>query len=159
GKRTSADDMRFLIAYARQLPNADWDHVGVIGHSGGAHATLTYRTQVGCLADAVVSLDTTQDYFGMSDKRWGDLTGAVVGSERNVTGPVLMVANPHAFFELAESLQYARRYYLTIKDLGHNDFISQGKIGRELRYRLQFPDSDPAGAGPPAGKAAAERAG
>ena len=40
GKQTSARDMEFLIAYAKQLPNADWHHVGVIGHSGGAHAAL-----------------------------------------------------------------------------------------------------------------------
>jgi hypothetical protein len=59
GKQTSVRDMQFLVGYAKQLSNVDWHHVGVIAHSGGAHATLMYRAQPDCLADSVVSLDTT----------------------------------------------------------------------------------------------------
>jgi hypothetical protein len=143
GKQTSAGDVQFLVAFAKQLANADWNHVGVIGHSGGAHASLIYRAQSGCLADAVVSLDTTQDYYSLADTRWEELTTAAVKNRKNVTGPLLMVANPHAFFQMADSLSLARRYYLTIKDLDHNDFISQGPIGRELRHRLRFPNPAP----------------
>ncbi len=146
GKQTSAEDMRFLIAYAKQLPTVDWNHVGVVGHSGGAHATLIYRAQPGCLADAVVSLDTTQDYYSLADTRWEEMTTPVVRNARTITGPLLMVANPHAFFQLADSLSSARRYYFTIRDLGHNDFIAQGVIGRELRRRLRVPH--PAQPGP-----------
>jgi predicted dienelactone hydrolase len=98
GKQTSARDMQFLIGYAQQLSNVDWHHVGVIGHSGGAHATLMYRAQTDCLADAVVSLDTTQDYYAMPDLRWEEFTSTVVKDRKNMTGPVLMVANPHASF-------------------------------------------------------------
>jgi dienelactone hydrolase len=103
GKQTSAGDLGFLIAYAKQLANADWNHVGVVGHSAGAHATLIYRAQGGCLADAVVSLDTTQDYHSLTDPRWDEMTRTAVRNKHNVTGPLLMVANPHAFFELADS--------------------------------------------------------
>src|SRR5215471_8037299 len=46
GKHTSARDMAFLIGYAKQLPNVDWHHVGVIGHSAGAHATLMYGEEI-----------------------------------------------------------------------------------------------------------------
>jgi hypothetical protein len=141
GKQTSAGDMQFLSAYAHTLSNVDWNHIGVVGHSGGAHAALTFRAQSGCLADAVVSLDTTQDYYGMPDPRWESLTTTVDRNRKNMTGPLLMVANPHAFFQLADSLSSARRYYLTIRDLDHNDFISQGGIGTALRYQLRFPDS------------------
>jgi hypothetical protein len=87
------------------------------------------------------------------------MTKAVVGNEKRVTGPVLMVANPHAFFQLADSLSSARRYYFTIKDLDHNDFISQGKIGAELRFRLRFPNPAPAGPATLIGEEAKERAG
>jgi dienelactone hydrolase len=137
GKQTSVADMHFLVAYARRLANVDWEHVGVVGHSGGAHAALVFRAQGGCPADAVVSLDTTQDYHGLTDTRWEEMTTPVVWNCKNMTGPLLMVANPHAFFELADSLSGARRYYFTIKDLGHNDFIAQGVIGRGLRDRLR----------------------
>jgi hypothetical protein len=66
-----------------------------------------------------------------------------------MTGPLLMVANPHAYFQLADSLLLARRYYLTIKDLDHNNFVSQSSMTGELRHRLRFPTAAGAGAGPP----------
>jgi hypothetical protein len=138
GKQTSARDMEFLIGYAKQLSNVDWHHVGVIGHSGGAHAALMYRARSDCLADAVVSLDTTQDYFGTSDLRWKALISTVVNNRKNMTGPLLMVANPHAFFQLADSLSFGRRFYFTIKDLDHNNFVSQSSMSGELRHRLRF---------------------
>jgi hypothetical protein len=141
GRLTSAGDMQFLIAFARQHANVDWNHIGVVGHSGGAHASLTFRAQSGCLADAVVSLDTTEDYYSVTDPRWEPMTTMVANNRKNMIGPILMVANPHAFFELADSLSMARRYYLTLRDLDHNDFITQGGIGRYLRYRLRFPNS------------------
>jgi Chlorophyllase len=122
-------DMEFLIAYARQRPAVDWNHISVIGHSAGAHAALTFRAQSNCAADAVVSLDTTEDYYSVADPRWEPLTTTVAKNRKHMTGPLLMVASPHAFFQLADSLSFARRYYLTIRDLGHNDFISQGGMG------------------------------
>src|SRR5262249_36746553 len=45
-----------------------------------------------------------------------------------------------AYFELADSLRFARRYYFTIKDQGHNDYISQGIIHRERLYQLHRND-------------------
>jgi pimeloyl-ACP methyl ester carboxylesterase len=138
GKHASARDMQFLIGYARQLPNVDWHHVGVIGHSAGAHATLMYRAQADCLADAVVSLDTTQDYYSTAELRWGELCATVGKNRKNMTGALLMVANPHAYFQLADSLSLARRYYLTIKDLDHNNFVSQSSMMGEFRQRLRF---------------------
>ena len=149
GKQTSVRDMQFLVGYAKQLSNVDWHHVGVIGHSGGAHATLMYRAQPDCLADAVVSLDTTQDYFSVADPRWESMTSVVVKNRKNMTGPMLMVANPHAYFELADSLSLARRYYLTIKDLDHNNFVSQSILSGELRRRLRSPNSAGAGGDSP----------
>jgi predicted dienelactone hydrolase len=157
GKHTSARDMQFLIGYAKQLPNVDWQHVGVIGHSAGAHATLMYRAQADCAADAVVSLDTTQDYYSAADLRWQELCASVAKNRKNMTGPLLMVANPHAYFELADSLSLARRYYLTIKDLDHNNFVSQSSMMGELRHRLRFPTAAGAGAGPPSAEEVKER--
>ena len=85
----------------------------------------------------------------MADPRWEEMTTTVGKNRKNMTGPLLMVANPHAFFQLADSLSPARRYYLTIKDLDHNDFISQGSMTGELRHRLRFPTAAGAGGGPP----------
>lgn len=125
GKSTSARDMAFLIAQAQTMPNVDWQHIGVIGHSGGAHASLTFRAQESSAIDALVSLDTTQDYYSLADTRW-TMVPIVLKGRENFTGPLLVAANPHAFFPLFETLDQSHRYYLTLRDLEHNDFISQG---------------------------------
>jgi hypothetical protein len=117
-----------------------------------------YRAQADCLADAVVSLDTTQDYYSSSDQRWAELCATVDKNRKNMTGSLLIVANPHAYFQLADSLSLARRYYLTIKDLDHNDFVSQGSMTGELRHRLRFPAAAGVGAGPPDAQEVKDRA-
>jgi hypothetical protein len=134
--------MEFLIAYARQLPGVDWNHIGVIGHSAGAHAVLMLGSQANAAVDAIVSLDTTQDYHGLKAPGWEEMTTTVVKNSKNFTYPLLMVANPHAFFELADTLQFCRRYYFTLKDMGHDDYISQGGIGRERRCQLHQGDQN-----------------
>src|SRR5262249_12931917 len=123
----SAGDLAFLIAHARTLPAVDWNHVGLVGHSAGAQASLVYRSQANTAVDAVVSLDTTQDYRGVSDPFWS-FTPKVVKSADNLNCPLLMAAGPNAFFELADSLRHAERYYLTITGVDHNDYIAQGII-------------------------------
>lgn len=140
GEEGSARDLAFLVAHARQIPGADWSRVGMVGHSLGAQAVLLYQSQSGSLGDAVVCLDTTQDYFSLKEPRWDYLTTPVVKNARNVACPVLMAAGPHAFFELADSLHRARRYYLTVKDLDHNDYITQGVTSKERLYQLHLHD-------------------
>jgi pimeloyl-ACP methyl ester carboxylesterase len=115
GAWPSAHDMAFLVAAARQLPGVDPDRVGVIGHSGGAHAALTYGSLPGAAVDAVVSLDTTQDYHGLKDPGWEPMTTLVLRNRKHFKCPLLMVAGPAAFFALADTLQASRRYYFTVK--------------------------------------------
>jgi hypothetical protein len=141
GQEGSARDLGFLAAHARQLPGADWGRVGAVGHSLGAQAALLYRSQVDSVADAVVCLDTTQDYRGVNDPMWDYYyTKPVAKNARNVTCPLLMAAGPYAFFELADSLPLSRRYYLTLTGVDHNDYISQGIISRDRLLRLNASD-------------------
>jgi pimeloyl-ACP methyl ester carboxylesterase len=133
--RASSRDMAFLIAYARQLPFVHRDHAGLVGHSAGAQAALVFRSLTRSPVDAVVSLDTTQDYFSLASPGWEYLTKRVLKNPRNMNGPLLMVANSHAIFQLADSLVHADRYYLTFNGLDHNDFISQGIVRRILESR------------------------
>jgi hypothetical protein len=39
-----------------------------------------------------------------------------------------MVANAHAVFELADSLKYCERLYMTLADQNHSDFVSEGIV-------------------------------
>jgi pimeloyl-ACP methyl ester carboxylesterase len=132
GLEGSARDLAFLIAYASQLSFADWGHVAVAGHSAGAQAALMYASRGSTPVDAVVSLDTTQDYASLADHDWSVFVPVVQESARNMTMPILFAANAHAVFELADSLGDSERDYLTFHDLDHNDFISQGIFKRIL---------------------------
>jgi pimeloyl-ACP methyl ester carboxylesterase len=134
----STRDLAFLIGYASRLPFADWGRVAVAGHSAGAQASLVYASRESTPVDAVVSLDTTQDYYSLSDRGWKSFVPTVRESSRNITMPVLFAANACAVFELADSLAGSERDYLTFKDLGHNDYISQGIFKRTL---ASWPDA------------------
>jgi dienelactone hydrolase len=132
GRDGSARDLEFLIAHARRQPNVDWQHIGLVGHSLGAQAILMFRAQSASPVDAVVSLDTTQDYHTLASPGWKDMTKLLLENSQNVNGPLLMVANAKALFQLADSLDRADRYYFTLKDQDHNDFIDQGIMRRTL---------------------------
>jgi len=142
GRKGSARDMEFLITYASRLPDVDWNHIGVMGHSGGAQAALIFHAQAASPVDAVVSLDTTQDYHSLADHKWGDLVKPLVENKNDLSKPLLMVANAPAIFELIDSLKSAERYYLTFSDLDHNDFISQGIMRRDLESLANPDDRD-----------------
>jgi dienelactone hydrolase len=156
-REASVRDLGFLIAYARELPNVDWGHVGIVGHSAGAQAALLFGAQADRPADAIVSLDTTQDYHGLTDSAWQDFTVPVVKNSKNFTCPLLMVAGPNAIFELADSLCHCRRYYLTVKGLAHNEYIAQGSVHKERLYQLGLNDTSEPAASRAAKKAALER--
>ncbi|HMP04193.1 MAG TPA: hypothetical protein PKD86_09635 [Gemmatales bacterium] len=141
----SARDLDFLIAQAAELPFVDWQHIGLIGHSAGAQAALRFRAQPQCPVDAMVCLDTTQDYHSISNPLW-DYPAHVLKNQARFTGPLLMVAGPGAFFELADALRQAPRYYLTLPNLSHNDYISQGLWRRESNERLSRGEPSPAAA-------------
>ncbi len=132
GRLGSLRDMEYLIAYASGLPDVDWQHIGIVGHSAGAQAALMFQAQDASPTDAVVSLDTTQDYSSLLDHRWDDMIKPILENRTNSRKPLLFLANSHAIFEFADQLTEAERYYLTFRDLGHNDFISQGIQQREL---------------------------
>ena len=143
GRLGSARDMEYLIGYAYGLSNVDWNHIGLVGHSAGAQAALMFQAQDATPVDAVVSLDTTQDYTGLADHRWDDMIHPILENRSNSRRPLLFVANSHAVFEFADQLTDAERYYLTFRDMGHDDFVSQGIQRREFEL-LAKPDDQTA---------------
>lgn len=140
GGMASAHDIAFLVAAVGKFPNVDSRHIGVVGHSGGAHAALTYGSLPGAAVDAVVSLDTTQDYHSVKDPGWVDMTNLVLKNRKNFTSSLLMAASPYAYFDLADRLNRAPRYYFTVSGLGHDDYIAQGGISKERLLQLSLAD-------------------
>ncbi len=92
--------------------------------------------------DAVVSLDTTQDYHTLDSPGWEDMTKLLLENSGFVNGPLLMVANAKALFQLADKLERAERYYFTLSGQGHNDFIAQGLEQRALEIEAKPGDRE-----------------
>jgi hypothetical protein len=133
----SLGDFAFLIERAAKMSNVDATRVAGIGHSGGAHTMLRWRVSDHCPARAIVSLDTTQDYYSLRDRRWFDMTDPMQAHPERMAGPLLMCASPYASFELLDSLSAADRWYFTAP-LEHDEFIGHGL------FRLDHAPDDPA---------------
>ena len=127
----SEADLRHLIRVASELLPVDWSRIGMVGHSGGAHTAVRFMSRLGTPLDAVVLLDTTQDYHSFADTRWNDMVPLALDSADEITIPLLFAARQHALFRLGDSLLAAPRTYLTFRDLEHNSFISQGVIATD----------------------------
>lgn len=124
-------DIRWLLLTLQRLGIAV-PSVTVIGHSAGAQAMLRFATDPSAPVDAIVSLDTTQDYAMLSDRTWSYYTDRVIEERAGIRVPMVVAAGPEALFELADSLSASPRWLVTVPDLDHNDFISQGQIRRQL---------------------------
>ncbi|HWA15810.1 MAG TPA: hypothetical protein VG817_05215 [Gemmatimonadales bacterium] len=135
------DIARMLMELPRQ--GFPVSHVTAIGHSAGAQALLWATADPSLPVDAVLSLDTTEDYSMLSDRSWSYFTDDLVRRRHDVKLPIMFVADREGLFELADSLVDSRRTLVTVPDLGHNDFISQGNISRQLHAGL--PDADSSG--------------
>jgi dienelactone hydrolase len=142
GHENSASDFEFLIRYASSLPDVDWQHIGIVGHSAGAQAALYFLARRGSAVDAVVSLDTTQDYYTFATKFWEDLVRLVLDNVNSMDGPLLMAANDHAIFQLADALVKSDRYYLLTHALDHNNFIAQSLAQKMIECRAKPADRD-----------------
>lgn len=116
-------------------------HVTAVGHSAGAQAMQWYAADPSAVIDAVLSLDTTEDYSMLSDRTWAYYTTDLVANRSKVRVPFMFVADHSALFELADSLATTTRFLVTVPDIGHNDFISQGVIRKQLREGLTGDDT------------------
>ncbi len=147
--RGSAEDVQFLVRWARALPFVDWRHVALIGHSAGAQALLKYAAQPGCVGDALVLLDTTQDYYALGMPLHESLVREATEGSAFLTRPMLVATGPEAIFALCDRLVNAERTYLTVPELGHDEYISQGlqrlaRIGRQAMAGVAGADTEAA---------------
>jgi hypothetical protein len=134
--------VQFLVRWARAHAFIDARCVGLVGHSAGAQAMLRFAAQPGCVGDALVLLDTTQDYYSLGMPFFEPLVREITDGIATLTKPMLVVANPAAMFALCDMLVNAERTYLTVPELGHDDFISQGQ--QRLARIARSPEATPA---------------
>ncbi len=133
----SIQDLDFLIHRAKELPYADMSRIAVMGHSAGAQAAMMYAARPSVATDALVILDTTQDYYSMNDPRWSTLLPYLKENGKHLRAPMLVAAQPNAYFQLCDSLTGSDRTYFTYTSFDHNNFIAQGILSTELKRRLE----------------------
>jgi predicted dienelactone hydrolase len=62
-------DLNFLVTFARALPNADADRLGVMGHSYGAWVSFAWTANVDAPVRALITLDSGFEYDSLSEVR------------------------------------------------------------------------------------------
>ncbi|MEM1337560.1 MAG: hypothetical protein AAF634_08850 [Bacteroidota bacterium] len=138
GGEQSIKDIHYLINYASQLENVDISRIALIGHSGGAQAALLAKSNTRNGIKAVVSIETTQEPFGLSDTRWNSFTKPVLEKRSNVNSSLLAFTDHKAVFQLYDLLLLADRYYVTFPEsLNHNEYIAQGVFANHLNFEIQ----------------------
>lgn len=146
GLESQAADIRFLLASAYALPQADTAHVGVVGFSWGGLANI-YAAARDDRIGALVSLDgSVRSYPKFVNG--GDDAAKYVTPER-VAVPLLFIgARPKSVEQLnsdgaelgysfINSMQYSDVYVASMAPMLHRDFSS---------YSLRIVPHDPAGA-------------
>ena len=135
---TSWRDMEALLRFAGTLPFVDTTRVAAMGHSLGAQRALGWSFEPGSALDAVVSLDSTIEYNQLKDHHFFDLN---LDPEKEITVPVFRFASwhepemhwPETRFEvLDEVLKFAPNYAAAVSFMRHDDYLSDGVIGRVL---------------------------
>lgn len=138
GGAQSVKDISYLINYASKLDLIDASNIALVGHSGGAQASVLAKSNTVNLIKAVVSLETTQETFGLADTRWDSYTQPALDKLSNMNGALLAFADHKAVFELFDMMTAADRYYVTLPEtLNHDEYIAQGIFANQVRIQLQ----------------------
>tara|TARA_R110002051_G_scaffold181774_1_gene251276 strand:+ start:47820 stop:49337 length:1518 start_codon:yes stop_codon:yes gene_type:complete len=128
----SFKDIDFLIEYAIKTGLVDQNNITLLGHSAGAQAIMKYQATGSSKAKNLILLDTTQDNHSLGLNYLWPFTTNVLANISLFNTNILVFAEPTASFQLIEKLHQANRTYVTIPNLNHNEFISEGLIKRTL---------------------------
>jgi pimeloyl-ACP methyl ester carboxylesterase len=127
-------DLGFLAAFARALPNADADRLGVMGHSYGAWVSFAWTANIDSPVRALITLDSGFEYDSLPEGP-EFLQLHMKRNERNIRAATLRVASterkPH-FEYLDPYLKFVPRYEVSITSLTHNDYLTHGAIRPDL---------------------------
>lgn len=123
-------DLDFLATFARALPNADADRLGVMGHSYGAWVSFAWAANVDSPVRALITLDSGFEYDSLPEGP--ELLQLHMKRNRNnIRAATLRVASTerHPHFEYLDPyLKFVPRYEVSIASLAHNDYLTHGAI-------------------------------
>jgi hypothetical protein len=133
---TSFRDMEFLFRYARELPFADADVIGAMGHSWGAIAILHWAALPDSSLRAFVTLDSGFEYGAIEDTGIEPLISHMRTNKNNIRAAALRFSGRPTlktnFDFLEPHLKYAPDYRAAVAGLTHNDYLTHGAIGPAL---------------------------
>lgn len=123
-------DFNFIINYCQQNNISKNKEVYLSGHSFGANCAITFIGQGNKNVTGLIPLDSDYGYVlnNFFPKKYNPFTADKVKHYKNL--PMFFANRSEAHFKMIDSLSQSQRYYLTIADMMHNDFASQGGIGR-----------------------------
>jgi len=127
-------DLDVLVNFARTLPSADADRLGVMGHSYGAWVSFAWTAKIGSPVRALITLDSGFEYDSLSE---GPelLQLHMKANKNNIRAATLRVASSerHPHFEYIDPyLKFVPRYEATITSLTHNDYLTHGAMRPDL---------------------------
>src|SRR5262249_5804363 len=129
---TSFRDMEFLCRYARELPFADADQLGAMGHSWGAIAVLHWAALPNSSLRAFVTLDSGFEHVSIEDCGAESLVYHMRTNKGNIRAAALRVSGRATlktnFDFLAPHLKHAPDYQATVVGLTHNDYVMHGTL-------------------------------
>jgi pimeloyl-ACP methyl ester carboxylesterase len=135
-------DLDFLVNFARRLPNADADRLGVMGHSYGAWASFAWAAKESSPLRALITLDSGFEYDSLADGP-EQLQFHMKLNKNAIRAATLRVASinrkPH-FEYLDPYLKFVPRYEASLTSLTHNDYLTHGAI-RPALMPGHWPDS------------------
>jgi hypothetical protein len=128
-QRATFDDLDFIINYCKQHNLSKSKKVFLMGHSYGANSSISFIGEGHRNVDGIIPLDSDFGYE-LANFYPPAFNPFVKDKLKLYTLPVFCIGRTEAHFKMVDSLSLSTRYYLTIPNMRHNDFTSQGAIGR-----------------------------
>lgn len=130
----SIHGMNVLIETARKEKFVN-EKLGLMGHSVGATNCMRYLVKGKYSVDAIALYDQginyTESYSSDKDESLNAILSEILGNADHCTAPILYAAS-HIKFLAMDSLSSCKRTYIEVSELAHEDFTSNGIVGRRL---------------------------
>lgn len=128
GLEAEARDMEFLIAQAKQFPEADLARLGVMGWSWGGLAAMLVQMR-NPNVDAVLSLD------GSIASHEDKIQASPFFAPQRMRVPVMLMStrdNAPPVENFIKKVNYAETFLLNLNEISHSDFSSYGFVARNF---------------------------
>jgi hypothetical protein len=123
-------DFNFIINYCKKNNISKSNQVLLSGHSYGANCAITYIGEGNQNVVGLIPLDSDYGYVlnNFFPKKYNPFVNQKIKFYDGL--PMFCAGRSEAHYRMLDLLTNSKRYFLTISEMTHNDFTSQGAIGR-----------------------------